>query len=520
MWASIRVLVLMVVVAAFAELGIAADASSTTSTSAYTEALSQLPTCALKCLIAAVGESSCSATDVACQCTDAEFVSTAELCVMMSCTIEESLVAKNTTQTMCGAPIRDKSTEYTVVTTVLMSLACIFVLVRLGYRQFFTATDLGLDDWFILLTLLNCVPSAVINVSMLSNYGLGKDIWTLTPDEITSFARGFFIITLLYFSEVFVLKLSMLFFYLRIFPSRSVRRVVLGAVAFDILFGVAFIITALLQCRPISYNWTNWRGEGGGQCIDISAVAWANAAVSIALDLFMLGIPLSQLRQLNLHWKKKVGVALMFCVGTFVTIVSIIRLASLVEFRESTNLTWDYFGVALWSTVEITVGIICACMPAIRLILVRIAPKVFDVTLVRRSKYYYGNRKSKNITASQAARWRASTAWDPKLSQPSTDASKSAASRNSWMPPSVRHSWRVSRGDRIMADGILFSRVAPPQEQHLDEVDEDDQNRLVALEAIGPTKPHSVVLISGGVRSPIHSSRGHSPDLDGPAHAL
>lgn len=120
---------------------------------------------------------------------------------------------------MCGAPVRDKSTEYTVVTTVLMSLACIFVLVRLGYRQFFTATDLGLDDWFILLTLLNCVPSAVINVSMLSKYGLGKDIWTLTPDEITSFARGFFIITLLYFSEVFVLKLSMLFFYLVWLPS-------------------------------------------------------------------------------------------------------------------------------------------------------------------------------------------------------------------------------------------------------------------------------------------------------------
>ena len=90
---------------------------------------------------------------------------------------------------MCGAPVRDKSMEYTVVTTVLMSLACIFVLVRLGYRKFFTATDLGLDDWFILATLLNCVPSAVINVSMLSAYGLGRDIWTLTPDEITAFAR-------------------------------------------------------------------------------------------------------------------------------------------------------------------------------------------------------------------------------------------------------------------------------------------------------------------------------------------
>lgn len=95
-----------------------------------------------------------------------------------------------------------------------MGTACLFVLVRLGYKKFFTQIDLGLDDWFIFLTLINCAPSAVINVSMLSYNGLGRDIWTLTPEQITNFAMGFWIITLLYFSEVFVLKLSLLFFYL------------------------------------------------------------------------------------------------------------------------------------------------------------------------------------------------------------------------------------------------------------------------------------------------------------------
>jgi hypothetical protein len=44
-------------------------------------------------------------------------------------------------------------------------------------------------------------------------------------------------------------------------------------------------------------------------------LVWANAASSIVLDLWMLVLPLSQLRVLQLHWKKKVGVALMFSVG-------------------------------------------------------------------------------------------------------------------------------------------------------------------------------------------------------------
>ena len=75
---------------------------------------------------------------------------------------------------MCRAPVRNKTATYEVVSTILMALACATVLVRLGYKKFFTAIDLGLDDWFILLALLTCVPSAVLNVTTLTKSGLGK----------------------------------------------------------------------------------------------------------------------------------------------------------------------------------------------------------------------------------------------------------------------------------------------------------------------------------------------------------
>lgn len=44
--------------------------------------------------------------------------------------------------------------------------------------------------------------------------------------------------------------------------------------------------------------------------------------------------------------------------------------------KGSINLTWDYFPVCLWSTVEVTVGILCTCMPTLRLILVRVTRRV------------------------------------------------------------------------------------------------------------------------------------------------
>ncbi|KAI1344721.1 CFEM domain-containing protein [Xylariaceae sp. FL0016] len=423
--------------------------------------ISALPACALPCLTNAIQESPCSLADIACQCTNTELITSAEVCVAQSCSVVDSLVAKNLTQTQCGAPVRDKTVEYNIISCTLFSVALAIVIVRILNNKFFTIKGLGLDDCFIILTLVNCIPSAFINVTILTHNGLGRDTWTLTPEEITRFAKGFWVITIMYFSEVFVLKLALLFFYLRIFPGPTIRRLLWGTVVFNVLFGLAFILTAILQCQPISYNWTNWRGEGGGTCANVNAIAWANACVSIALDIWMLALPLSQLSELKLHWKKKVGVALMFCVGTFVTVVSVVRLTSLVEFRESRNLTWDYWNVSMWSTVEITVGIICACMPSLRSILIRVAPKIFDGTAARRTTQYYAKKMgSADKSSAQASQ---------------NEASGNRKSLRFSLRPSNRNSRFTAKSpaDIVVVDGVSFSRATPsPRTPGFDESSE------------------------------------------------
>lgn len=76
-----------------------------------------------------------------------------------------------------------------------------------------------------------------------------------------------------------------------------------------------------------------------------------------------------------------------------VTVVSVLRLQSLVHFANSTNPTWDDWEVSNWSTVEINVGIICACMPAIRVVLVRLFPRVLGTTRDNTNQHYakYGS---------------------------------------------------------------------------------------------------------------------------------
>ncbi|RFU78918.1 pth11-typeg- -coupled receptor [Trichoderma arundinaceum] len=284
------------------------------------------------------------------------------------------LATRNATQTLCGAPIRNRTPIFDNVTIVLGVISGVVVAVRIG-SKIAMRMDFAPDDWAIMVTLACGIPSSVMNVRGTGGNGEGKDIWTLPFDMITRFGIYFYVLEILYFVQVMMLKMTLLFFYLNIFPG-SARKLLWATVVLNGIFGVTFILLAVFQCNPISHFWTGWDGEHAGSCLNSNAIGWANAATSIALDLWMIAIPLWQIRKLNLHWKKKVGVAVMLLVGTFVTVVSIVRLQFLVNLGSSANPTYDQIDVSIWSTVEINIGIICTCLPAIRLFLIRLFPRL------------------------------------------------------------------------------------------------------------------------------------------------
>jgi hypothetical protein len=224
-------------------------------------------------------------------------------------------VTKNFTETACGAPVRDKSGFYNNLSTVLACISGVVIALRFSSR-WFTNAEFGLDDYFMAITFATGIPSSVLTVHGFTSNGLGRDIWTVPFNQITDFGRVFYTMEILYFAEVSLLKLSLLFFYLKIFPGPTIRKLIWSAIVVDVLLGVFFVFIGIFQCRPISFYWNSWDGEHQGKCFNVNAMGWANAAISILLDGWMLVVALSQVAHLNLHWKKKIGVTLMFIVGT------------------------------------------------------------------------------------------------------------------------------------------------------------------------------------------------------------
>lgn len=206
--------------------------------------------------------------------------------------------------------------------------------------------------------------------------GLGRDMWTLKDYQITEVLHLYFIGEIFYVLALGVSKISILCFYLRVFPSKDFRRLIYGIMGLSVAYTVAFFFATIFQCIPMSYAWTQWDGLHEGTCNNIHLQGWIAAGINIILDLIVMVLPLKHLAGLNMNLRRKLMVMAMFSVGIIVVVISALRLYSLAHFANSKNITWDYFEAGYWSLLEIDVSIICGCMPAHRLLLSRLWPKV------------------------------------------------------------------------------------------------------------------------------------------------
>lgn len=128
---------------------------------------------------------------------------------------------------------------------------------------------------------------------------------------------------------------------------------------------VSFEFATIFQCIPVSYNWRSLVDRTAqGSCTDRQAQVYAAAAFNIFFDILVLLLPVPSLLKLNISWMKKLGVGIVFLVGIVVTICSIVRISYLSKYGDSTNVTWNYAYIGLWSLLEVHLSVVCVCVPA------------------------------------------------------------------------------------------------------------------------------------------------------------
>ncbi|KAL0936073.1 CFEM domain-containing protein [Colletotrichum truncatum] len=378
--------------AALVSFGIQAVVGLTTTTT--TVATEEPPLCGLKCIQQETLKSTCEVTNATCICTNVELNQKISLCVHANCTLRESLrkppIVQSYSKHTCGAPSTDRTALVWVIGVVFLAIGLLGFGLRVMARLCLGTQTWGPDDWVMLLAVCMMIPLNALSIPI-SQVALGKDIWNVSPDDITQFLYLFYWDELLYLGALPVTKISILLFYLKMFPRKEIRIACWVLIGFNIAYFITFELISIFQCSPIDGAWKAWDKEYPAKCNNINVQGWAAAAFNIVLDIATLILPLGELYKLSMSMKKKIQIMLMFSVGFFVTLVSIVRLRSLASYATTSNVTQDYVEVGYWSTIEVPVGILCACMPAIRSLFSLVFPKVFGTT---QGKSNYANISS------------------------------------------------------------------------------------------------------------------------------
>ena len=142
--------------------------------------------------------------------------------------------------------------------------------------------------------------------------GLGQHTAVLPPNSSLKEEKATFWFELIYVLAIGLNKLSILFFYRRLFPQKSVL-VILQLVGLTVLlWQVAIGIGFILQCNPVERAWDK---TVPGHCINVVKLWLGNAIPNIVTDLVIIVIPLPLVWNLQMRRSQKIAVCGIFLTG-------------------------------------------------------------------------------------------------------------------------------------------------------------------------------------------------------------
>ncbi|KAH9208340.1 hypothetical protein DL95DRAFT_480514 [Leptodontidium sp. 2 PMI_412] len=317
-----------------------------------------------------------------------------------------------------------------ITTTVIAVFAVLTTAIRLKARRM-RKMRFTLDDYLMFATLVRLPMPLIINffidvVQLLEiasigllysgntpsfdespmltpiaviNGGEGRPIDEVNPADIPKLFKISLAFQVLYGFVLCFLKISIICFYLRIFGgSRTFQNCAYSIIGIAIAWAIAVELSVFLLCRPLAYNWDH---SLNGTCRGRNKAYISAGGVNVATDFMVMGLPVPYVWNLHLAWRRKVGVCIMFSLGTVVTVISMIRIKFLVSI-DFANPTQTLFPAGYWTSLEATIGIICANLPMVRMYLVSVAPSIFGTTNARTSANTTAPTRIRNISRPDA----------------------------------------------------------------------------------------------------------------------
>ncbi|PYI02483.1 hypothetical protein BO78DRAFT_472604 [Aspergillus sclerotiicarbonarius CBS 121057] len=248
------------------------------------------------------------------------------------------------------------------------------LLLRL-YTRIRLQKTIAIDDWFCIGAQICAWLFAILCMLNIRN-GYGVHMWDLHLNEIKPFKQYDLAAEDIFVVGIWLVKTSILLFYLRLSPEKRFRQMTYAIMAFVAIYNIISLLVFTLGCLPVQAMW-DVTLMPTAKCVQQLSFVYANAAFNLFSDLITLALPIKLCWSLQTTIKQRILLMLVLMMGSFACVIAIVRIVTMMPFVDDMDLTWYKVTLAKWAMVEINVGIICSCLPVMRPLLLRIFPNLF-----------------------------------------------------------------------------------------------------------------------------------------------
>lgn len=271
------------------------------------------------------------------------------------------------------------TTQLLVLNVVCLSVTSVFVAGRL-YTKCYLTRKLQSDDVACIIAMFLSIGFSVA-VMIATRFGFGIHCWEFDKKHEGNYFRMQAVLYSTYSVLIFFVKAAILLMYIRIFDaSRFIKYSVWSLFIPLAAFSVSSFFLSIFPCRPVRKFWTPGLP---GKCIDTGILGSVSAIISIFTDIAIFVVPLRQVWKMRLPLRQRLQVIAVLGTGLVACGMSIARVVAFMEMFSSFDITWHTYEPALYTILEVNVGIIVGCMPTLKPLLRRHMPYIFGKASVR-----------------------------------------------------------------------------------------------------------------------------------------
>ncbi|KAF9873312.1 integral membrane protein [Colletotrichum karsti] len=257
---------------------------------------------------------------------------------------------------------------------LLPHIVCtLFIFARIASRLW-VIRKWFIDDTFIFLSWLFSTALCIVYSITATTPSLlaAPDEASLQRDSNPYIMRTY--LGLIYYQLCLcITKFSILAFYLRVFASRPLERLLAwGTVVFVLVYSLPMLLMSFLQCHPVM-------GQFFGRpmmCFSFPDLLISSASLHSATDAWLIIMVIPCVARLDLPRRQKIALAVVLSLSIFVIAASMVRLQlSLhLHYQPSSAGISNTLTFFVMTILECDLALICASAPTLRPLVARIFP--------------------------------------------------------------------------------------------------------------------------------------------------